>query len=188
MINLRNMATGGHHVNLKAVIVGLARISSVPLIAIAFSSCGVYQEIRQGQLRQEFFSNCHQLASNSSKKDWGAPPAKEQVQICASLIRKDLKDPMSAIIKVASIERRIIPRKIADNLPFPWSTPSAAPEPVRAWVLVLSVNAKNSYGAYVGDQLYSIAFENGKCIEWRSPPDGLFPRTRILEEDYPHLR
>ena len=158
------MVTSWHSVKLKAVTVGLVRMSCASLIALALSSCGVYQEIRQGQLQQAFFSNCHQLASSSSKKDWGNPPTKEQVQICAYLIRKDLKDPMSAIIKVASIERRIIPRKIADNLPFPWSTPSAAPEPVRAWVLVLSVNAKNSYGAYVGDQFYSIAYENGKCI------------------------
>lgn len=79
---------------------------------------------------------------------------------------ESLKDPYSAKI-----------RRSSEIWSGEFRTSNSWGKKVPAWAVCYAVNAKNSYGAYTGEQVYVFLFnEHGTLIE--ATPNGRYSRTR----------
>lgn len=83
--------------------------------------------------------------------DYGAYPENYK-QIISSYFARNLKDPSSAIV-----EYRGGPTKI-------WQQGSIISAKAYGWGVCLSVNAKNSFGGYVGNRPYAFLIRNGSIL------------------------
>lgn len=111
------------------------------IISVIFlSGCGtVYQSRR------------NTLLDTATPEDYGPPPPANHQELEKNIVLKQLKDPESAKFEEWSEPRRdIIPEGFA------------SPVPILVWITSVNVNAKNSYGGYVGFQPYLFAWKNGK--------------------------
>lgn len=91
----------------------------------------------------------------------GESPADYDRQVRA-YFEENLKDPSSAIVKEARAPRRAAHRLDGGFRGRLWSDP--------AWWVCYKVNAKNSYGGYVGNHLYMFAFVNGQIAGAQDSP------------------
>ena len=100
-----------------------------------------------------FISGC---ASYSNEElvslDYGEYPTEYQ-SIVQGYFNKTLKDPMSAVIQY-----RAMPSKV-------WQNGSVISTKNHGWGVCVSVNAKNSFGAYTGFRLYGFLIRDGRIVQ-----------------------
>lgn len=101
-----------------------------------------------------------ELLSRSTQQDWGVLDSNHQATERA-LILQMLKDPDSAKIRFRAPER---------------STDRINGKPVLVWLSFVYVNAKNSFGGYVGERPYAFAYlcpvnKNCQLINYAIPND-----------------
>ncbi len=90
--------------------------------------------------------------------DFGPLP-RDHETIAARYISKQLKDPLSARIRLA-----LPPAK----MPYAYGLhPNIRHLPV--WSVSLLVNAKNSFGGYTGDQLHTVYLHRGEPVGYVAP-------------------
>lgn len=109
------------------------------LSVLLLSGCGTVYQSRRNNLLQ-----------TATPKDYGPPPPINHQEIAKNIVLKQLKDPESAKFEEWSAPRRDI---IQQGF--------ASPVPILVWITSVNVNAKNSYGGYVGFQPYFFAWKNG---------------------------
>lgn len=85
--------------------------------------------------------------------DYGPFPMNYQ-QIVENSLKANLFDPYSAVISVRSPERRYFKAPFSSEAKFGWGN-------------YVTMNAKNRYGAYVGERKYIYLIKDGRLIELR---------------------
>ena len=85
--------------------------------------------------------------------DYGPFPMNYQ-QIVESALKANLFDPYSAVISVRSPERRYFKTPFSSEAKFGWGN-------------YATMNAKNRYGAYVGEKKYIYLIKDGRVVELR---------------------
>jgi len=85
--------------------------------------------------------------------DYGPFPMNYQ-QVVEGALKANLFDPYSAVISVRSPERRYFKGPFSSGAKFGWGN-------------YATLNAKNRYGAYVGEKRYIYLIKNGEIIELR---------------------
>lgn len=96
--------------------------------------------------------NAAELIARSSVSDWGTPPPSDHEQKTKAFFENVLKDPYSAQYKFAAPIRAAIPQS------------GMSTNPVLVWGVDVAINAKNSYGAYVGFKEYQVAWKNEEIV------------------------
>lgn len=71
----------------------------------------------------------------------------------------DLKDPYTAKINVGQLEVKECPVYYGKGWPWVPSMPKA-----KLWSAAVTINAKNSFGAYVGDRAVRYYFDNQRVV------------------------
>lgn len=93
--------------------------------------------------------------------DYGKPQTKEQVaallEIFTASIKSKLKDPASAQI-------RFLKKTNNKSWLFKWTLGKPGYKKLFGYSLCLAVNAKNSYGGYVGEVRYVALVKDGKFL------------------------
>jgi len=113
----------------------------VVCIALALSSCGIaYQQERTA------------ILTNASTQNFGPPPPANYREVGADLIKRQLKDPLSAQIEWGTTEK--------DAIQMGFGSPHAVP----VWITRVAVNAKNSFGGYTGATEWQLAWKNGQIV------------------------
>lgn len=102
------------------------------LVASLISGCGVVAQKKEDE-----------LLSRSTAKDWGVLDSNHEALERETILRI-LKDPESARFRFTNPTRGVS---------------HALGEPVLAWYSVVYVNAKNSFGGYVGERPYGFAYQ-----------------------------
>jgi hypothetical protein len=103
------------------------------------------------------------FASPLLAQDWGdAPPPQQPAEEKAlALLQRNLKDPYSAHVRW---EPMVGTTRIVD---------AATQERYLGWLLVGYVNAKNSYGAYVGEKPYAFLVMGDELVAgFQDTPEG----------------
>lgn len=85
--------------------------------------------------------------------DYGPFPM-QYSQIVTSALKAGLFDPYSAVISVKSPERRYFRKAFTPGAKFGWGG-------------YATMNAKNRYGAYVGEKRYIYLIKNNELVELR---------------------
>ncbi len=99
-------------------------------------------------------------AEELSSADYGEMPNAESAKTLLEIfIKVQLKDPDSAKYAWGSLEKV-------------WCQPFQAKENLFCWALPVSVNAKNSYGAYAGSRLWTGYFRGEDMVAIGSPQSG----------------
>ena len=124
-------------------------IASVAAIACLVTGCGLAYQ-----------SNRTALLKSASLSDWGLEPPSDHWTVEEEFVRRRLKDPDSARFSHGSVTRDAIPA--GDII-------SGETKAQLVWVSSLGVNAKNSYGGYVGERIYYFAWKDGKMIGVNEP-------------------
>lgn len=119
----------------------MKRITLLAIFSVLLSGCGIAYQ-----------SNRSQLLKTATVQDYGIQPPDNYKEIEKSLIVSKLKDPDSAKFQFGSIYR--------DAIPGGFTSPKA----VLVWRHDVMVNAKNSYGGYVGFQPYRFAWRDGRIF------------------------
>ncbi|HMS26260.1 MAG TPA: hypothetical protein PKC80_02675 [Burkholderiaceae bacterium] len=106
------------------------------------------------------FSGCAVVTPPSQEQmlsaDYGPIPTEDQIQRgIVSYLEPRLKDPDSALTK--NITK---PKKGYLTL----TSIAAGSSYTYGWIVHFEVNAKNSYGGYVGYKEYSVVFRDGKVM------------------------
>ena len=86
-------------------------------------------------------------------------PSNPQVEAKAFLA-KQLKDPSSATYRFEELRVEECRRTSIMGFPF------------KVWALTVYVNAKNSYGGYVGEKETKVFFSKGKAMDFAQRRDG----------------
>ena len=122
------------------------------LISVVFLfGCGLaYQSKRDELLR------------TAKPEDWGTPPPANHQEIEKQFVLERLKDPDSAKFKFGTEEatREILQESFA------------SPTPILVWQTKVNVNAKNSYGGYVGFKPYLFAWKDSKIYAYFTDSGG----------------
>ncbi len=124
---------------MKSFKIKFSRILPPVLLVFLFTGCGIAYEV-----------NREKLLKSASVSDWGAPPPSWHWEVEEKWILNTLKDPNSAIFRHGTVEKDAII--------------GGGGSAQLAWVSSLYVNAKNSYGGYVGDTLYQFAWKNERLV------------------------
>jgi hypothetical protein len=106
-----------------------------------------------------FESNRADLLKTAKIEDYGPKPPPDFVKQEEDLIKDSLKDPDSAEFR----DTNGIPTIDIIQSAF------ASPKPMLVWVHFLEVNAKNSYGGYVGYEPYKFAWRTNRIVAYVSP-------------------
>ena len=85
--------------------------------------------------------------------DYGPFPMNYK-QIVEDALKANLFDPYSAVISVRSPERKYFKTAFSSEVKFGWGN-------------YVTMNAKNRYGAYVGERKYIYLIKDGQIIELR---------------------
>lgn len=102
-------------------------------------------------------ANRAEMIANSTEADYGPKPPDNHAEMEEAFVRTVLKDPYSAIIESTDDLRPNV---------VPASADAMSTEAVRVWQTKMRVNAKNSYGAYVGMRDYFFAWKDGKMFAY----------------------
>jgi hypothetical protein len=107
-------------------------------------------------------SRANKLAKTAKLEDYGPKPPDDYVKQEEAVVLAVLKDPDSAkfLHEEGSPQPAIIPSGLA------------SPTPLLIWVHTFEVNAKNSYGGYVGATPYQFAWRDGKIVAFFSAEPG----------------
>lgn len=108
------------------------------VLAAILSGCGIAYESNKRALLKD------------PNLDYGPPPPADYQDIEKQAILGFLKDPESARFKFYEPRKEIVMQGMG--------------KAVTAWVTKVDVNAKNSYGGYVGFTPYLYAWKDGKVI------------------------
>ena len=87
-------------------------------------------------------------------EDAGPPPA-SALQAMQSALRHRLKDPDSAIVNIVGQPKAMV----VNQVPMMFNGGAG-------WGICAEVNAKNSYGGYVGYKRYFILWSNGQVLDF----------------------
>jgi hypothetical protein len=90
--------------------------------------------------------------------DYGAFPANYE-EVIARYHEANMKDPESVRVKYLGGPKKAV------------YSGALVREPVYGYVVCMSVNAKNSYGAYTGNQLTGVFIRDGKVRQYTSATD-----------------
>jgi len=123
--------------------------TSIAAIACLVTGCGLAYQ-----------SNRTALLKSASLSDWGPEPPSDHWTFEEDFVRRTLKDPESARFSHGSVTRDAIPA--GDVI-------SGETKAQLVWVSSLGVNAKNSYGGYVGERVYYFAWKDGKMVGLNEP-------------------
>ena len=124
---------------MESLKIKFSKIFPFAILAFLLAGCGIAYEV-----------NREKLLKSASASDWGPPPPSWHREVEEKWVIKILKDPNSAIFKHGTIEKDVIT--------------AGGGSAQLAWVSSLYVNAKNSYGGYVGDTLYQFAWKNEHLV------------------------
>lgn len=111
------------------------------LIAFHLLGCGLVYESRRKD-----------MLATAKFEDYGVPPPANHCEIEAQMIRASLKDPGSAQFEWGEVTRDAI------------QSGFASPTPILIWRSDVRVNAKNSFGGYVGFAPYHFAWRGEHVI------------------------
>ena len=115
------------------------RFFIVLIVAMFLEGCGLVAQ-----------KKADELLSRSTQADWGVLDSDHEATERAYILQT-LKDPYSAMFRFSTPTRGVS---------------HSLGEPVLAWYSLVYVNAKNSFGGYVGERPYGFAYRcpaNGKC-------------------------
>jgi hypothetical protein len=98
-----------------------------------------------------------------AKMDYGQPPINYSASI-TNFVGSTLKDPDSAEYRNFSV-----PKKGGYQCGL-----IGGFKQYRGWKVFVEVNAKNSYGGYIGYQSYIFLFQGENIVAWNTPPDFLW--------------
>jgi len=116
-------------------------IITAAILTFMISGCGIAYE-----------ANRSQLLKTATVGDFGPRPPANYQDIESDMIRDMLKDPDSAKIRFGELTTDAI------------QSGFASPKAILIWKNDALVNAKNSYGGYVGFQAYHFAWRDGHII------------------------
>lgn len=123
----------------------------VLLAVVALVGCGV-----------QYRNDAEQFLQTQPPEAWGEPPTKDaRIAAEENWLTTRLKDPYSAKIGYSEdAQRGTIAKTMFD------------PTVVPIWFSYVSVNAKNSFGAYTGAQTYTFFYQGKFLFAVDSPTDG----------------
>jgi hypothetical protein len=99
-------------------------------------------------------------AAEAAAFDYGQMPSETYKDQITDYFNQTLKDPYSAHIKMNK------PRRAWYQTPPIWGSRTYF-----GWVVAVKVNAKNSYGAYIGDEPYIFVFHGDKITHISNPDE-----------------
>lgn len=129
---------------------------AIAIAMLILTSCASpYAALRA---RQNPTLNAPPTTSALEAADYGTPPSGDYQRAIESTFAPALLDPYSAVFSFGEPERAWLPRYHFD----PKGPPPYQSGHVFGWRVHFTVNARNAFGGYTGNELYEAFFQNGR--------------------------
>lgn len=128
---------------------------SMARITFSFAALGMFAGC--GSVYRAAAEEFHRTQPPSA---WGQQPPEGHVEVQKAYVASRLKDPDSVRFQVGALQRVTISASLTD------------PTVVPVWESPLHVNAKNSFGGYVGFKTWSFYYRDGSLFAVDAPETG----------------